>query len=200
MKWFSYKAGPTPDTLEEDLLAAATSTGDVELLRYNAAEKGLNVFKNLNLNPRRALCLSLDWSSRNAKGQAAKADPKLIVSQSDGTLAYLPSIDGFENESTSTLSAPELAEGEDDEDDEDLVASFNTLNNSKAWTDAGKSQPRGLETWKAHNNEAWIAAWDCWTNGTVAWSGADDLTLKGWDVRTPVRRTGRDPTFVTRKG
>lgn len=36
---------------------------------------------------------------------------------------------------------------------------------------ASGTVPHGLETWRAHDFEAWIAAWDCWTDGVVAWSG-----------------------------
>lgn len=32
--------------------------------------------------------------------------------------------------------------------------------------------PQDYEVWHAHDYEAWITAWDCWSDGTIAWSGA----------------------------
>lgn len=29
----------------------------------------------------------------------------------------------------------------------------------------------GMDVWKAHDYEAWICAWDCWSDGDIAWSG-----------------------------
>lgn len=50
----------------------------------------------------------------------------------------------------------------------------------------GTGVTAGIETWKAHDYEAWIAAFDSWSpNGQIIWSGGDDLTLKGWDLRLP---------------
>lgn len=40
------------------------------------------------------------------------------------------------------------------------------------------------QSWKAHDYEPWITAWDRWQSNTV-WSGGDDLRLKCWDVRAP---------------
>lgn len=40
-----------------------------------------------------------------------------------------------------------------------------------------------ITTWKAHDYEAWTAAYDCWSAGNVVWSGGDDLCLRGWDLR-----------------
>ena len=62
------------------------------------------------------------------------------------------------------------------------------------------STPRGMETWEAHGYEAWIAAWDAFQPGTIAWSGGDDLTLRGWDMRTPIEDGVRQPTFACTKG
>lgn len=40
---------------------------------------------------------------------------------------------------------------------------------------ASLSAPVGLDShlsvWSAHDYEAWITAWDCWSNGSVIWSG-----------------------------
>ncbi|EJU02361.1 WD40 repeat-like protein [Dacryopinax primogenitus] len=55
----------------------------------------------------------------------------------------------------------------------------------------------GLElvgVWKAHEHEAWVVAWGAAEQG-VLYSGSDDLTLKGWDLRAGTE----SPTFVTRR-
>lgn len=61
------------------------------------------------------------------------------------------------------------------------------------------SSTPAVETWKAHDYEAWTVAYDCWSNGRVAWSGGDDLCLKGWDVRTPCIDNVRTPTFTQKR-
>ncbi|KAG6336578.1 hypothetical protein ID866_2516 [Astraeus odoratus] len=48
--------------------------------------------------------------------------------------------------------------------------------------------------WHAHNYEPWAAAWNYWESSTV-YSGGDDLTLKGWDVRQPLS----SPIFVNKR-
>lgn len=49
-----------------------------------------------------------------------------------------------------------------------------------------------VRSWKAHEFETWIAAFDNW-NPNLVYSGADDALLKGWDVRAPVA-----PAFINR--
>ena len=59
--------------------------------------------------------------------------------------------------------------------------------------------PVTTSAWRAHEYvpgadiEVWIAAFDQWQPSTV-WTGGDDCTLKGWDLRA----LGR-PTFVSRR-
>ncbi|UZJ51327.1 hypothetical protein CBS101457_000647 [Exobasidium rhododendri] len=56
-----------------------------------------------------------------------------------------------------------------------------------------------IQTWKAHDYEAWTTAYDCWSDGNIVWSGGDDLTLKGWDLRTSCADGHRIPTFSSKK-
>lgn len=56
-----------------------------------------------------------------------------------------------------------------------------------------------IETWKAHDFEAWTTAFDCWSQGNVLWSGGDDLCLKGWDLRTHCQDGERSPIFTVKK-
>ncbi|KDN39386.1 hypothetical protein K437DRAFT_228024 [Tilletiaria anomala UBC 951] len=219
MKWFSI--GSTPGSLEQDILSVATATGCVDMFKLLGSQQSMSLKKDSSwyINPRKSLCLSLDWSNRRQnRVQSTLQDQKLIVSQSDGTLAFLPSVLRCLNGDASpqtVLTREEKKnfigqgrewsgdEEEDGNEDADQAQAHALLNDPAQWEQQGNGQnsyPAGLETWKAHDNEAWIAAWDCWSHGTVAWSGADDLTLKGWDMRTPNRRTGRKPTFITRKG
>ncbi|KAG8930255.1 hypothetical protein FRC03_008769 [Tulasnella sp. 419] len=49
-------------------------------------------------------------------------------------------------------------------------------------------------TWKAHDYEPWIAAWDYWSPN-IAYSGGDDCRLKGWDIRLD----GSGPIFDNKR-
>lgn len=105
------------------MLGIADATGYLSL--YQLGED-LALTKNAawRMNDEKALCLSLDWSDRTKTGAS---DASVIVSQSNGTLATVPSLH--------------------------------------------RAEPHGIETWHAHDYEAWIAAWDCWGDANVAWSG-----------------------------
>lgn len=50
-----------------------------------------------------------------------------------------------------------------------------------------------LKRWQGHEYEAWIAAFNYWEPSLV-FSGGDDCTMKGWDIRTRLDT----PTFVNR--
>lgn len=50
------------------------------------------------------------------------------------------------------------------------------------------------EQWHGHDLEAWIAGFDYW-NTNIVYSGADDCTFKGWDLRAGART----PTFIYKR-
>lgn len=137
---------------------------------------------DLHLSPRQALCLSLDWSDRVGGSVGGYVgypdaaytsnDTSLIVSQSDGTLAYLPSLEAaldpkivLLNEDNDEQKSTIQGDDDSDEVDPDIIEAHSARN--AQW----EHKPRGLETWHAHDYETWIAAWDCWSGGTIAWSG-----------------------------
>ncbi|KAI8097486.1 WD40-repeat-containing domain protein [Halteromyces radiatus] len=57
-----------------------------------------------------------------------------------------------------------------------------------------------MESWHAHDLEAWIAAFDYWDPHRI-YSGADDMIFKGWDTRmgveTPIFSNRRHEMGVT---
>ncbi|KAJ9478182.1 Diphthine methyltransferase [Pseudozyma hubeiensis] len=223
MKWSLTKA----DDETRRILGVANAKGQVTVHRLqDGTSKGssrarLSPLGELHFNDRNALCLSLDFSDRKG-GHAGgydmnnlTADTAMIVSQSDGSLAYLPSLEAALSSTTTTVNdnATEMAQSsihnrtdEDNQDDDDdewertsederlasLQIAHSTLNSSHP------NKPRGLVTWAAHDFEAWIAAFDCF-NPTTVWSGGDDLTLKGWDVRSVSSTTPTSPTFACTK-
>ncbi|GAC96222.1 hypothetical protein PHSY_003802 [Pseudozyma hubeiensis SY62] len=222
MKWSLSK----PDDGIRRILGVANAKGQVTVHRlrsdsYKTSSKAtLSPLGELHFNDRNVLCLSLDFSDRKG-GHAGgydmsnlTADTAMIVSQSDGSLAYLPSLEAALSSTITMVDdiATEIAqtsihnrtdEGNEDDDDEwdrtsederlaSLQTAHSTLNSSYP------SKPRGLVTWAAHDFEAWIAAFDCF-NPTTVWSGGDDLTLKGWDLRSVSSTTPTTPTFACTK-
>lgn len=212
-KWTLAAAGQTS---RHGLLGVVDATGHLTIHSLQAEDRpsGSNSWQlrqtaDLPLNPRQALALSLDWSDRihqypshSAAGQSSKvSNAALIVSQSDGSLVYLPSIEAAITGDEAKVPARQTNQEDeddiqDDDDDDDDDGTAVGASPSQHW----EAKPVGLESWHAHDHEAWIAAFDTFSGGQVAWSGSDDLTMKGWDMRTPIRSNGqRQPTFVNRR-
>lgn len=116
-------ASDAPTAMGYGVLGLADATGHVRLYKLRDTKR-FAPLAAWPMNSDAALCLSLDVSDRT---QPDASDARVLVSQSNGTLAMVPS-----------MHTP---------------------------------QPEGLETWEAHGYEAWIAAWDAHSPGTVAWSG-----------------------------
>lgn len=224
MKWSLTKTGDGPDARR--ILGVANAKGQLTLHRLQNSSSGrtslskLSILGELQFNNRNALCLSLDFSDR-AGGHAGgydlanlTADTSVIVSQSDGSLAYLPSLETALSsmtvdveDITSDLASTSVHKNTSDENaDEDndwdrtsederlasLQHTHSRLNSSFT------RKPRGLTTWAAHDFEAWIAGFDCF-NPTSVWSGGDDLTLKCWDLRSASPCRIPRPSFTCTK-
>ncbi|KAH8927263.1 WD40 repeat-like protein [Atractiella rhizophila] len=72
-----------------------------------------------------------------------------------------------------------------------LIASLSDGN--IACLEPAESSYRISESWKTHDFEPWIVAWDYWQEGYF-WTGGDDCCLKAWDIRQ-----GNTPVWVNRK-
>lgn len=199
----------------QGLLAVADAQGHVTLHQLLGAEQAsslrhpwrLEQVADLEINPSKALCLSLDWSDRArhypsshlSTGATSGSDASLVVSQSDGSLAWLPSVEmavtGSQPAGTHGMVKDRMEADKEDEESEDNHDGDEDNVRFAPWPAA----PHGLQRWHAHDHEAWIAAFSPHSSGQILWSGGDDLALKGWDVRTPLRGGKRQPTFVNRK-
>ncbi|SCV68666.1 BQ2448_787 [Microbotryum intermedium] len=135
-------------------LAIADAKGHVQLHAFDSDTNRLSHLETLSCTSESTLCLSLDWSTRNAR----KGPADLVVSLSSGEICTLAAT----QDSSSTTDAP--------------------------------SGLQVLDTWQAHDYEAWIAAFDGWEPNTV-WTGGDDLKFKGWDLRQGCA----SPTFVNKR-
>ncbi|KAE8257625.1 hypothetical protein A4X13_0g2226 [Tilletia indica] len=220
LKWSTFPSlfspSPSSQNPNSSTLALADARGSIHF--YSLLPPQNNINKNrlahraqLRLNPHDVLCLSLDWSDRRGGGVGittpANDSTSLIVSQSDGTLVHLPHLEREfrpqEEEEEDILPQKRAEDAEEDEgDEEDEMDEDDPLapyQSSREW----EHRPRqgGMEVWRAHEHEAWIAAWDCWSSGTVAWSGGDDCKLVGWDMRTPIGPDRkRSPIFSVSRG
>ncbi|SNX83148.1 uncharacterized protein MEPE_01854 [Melanopsichium pennsylvanicum] len=226
MKWSLTKAAGKAELRRT--LGVANAQGQITLHRLYGSEKAskLQSIGELQFNNRTALCLSLDFSDRRGghiggyNMSTPDVDTSLIVSQSDGSLAYLPSLElalantcaSSVDDVTSSLAETSIhkhthssAETEAPDDDWDRTSQDERdsalLSKHLDLNSIHPIKPRGLITWAAHEFESWICAFDCFSPTTTAWSGGDDLTLKGWDLRTPLSSptTIPNPTFVCKK-
>lgn len=191
-------------TRDGNTLGVADAMGCVSLLRVGERGKaGMDAestsTSTLRMNAKRALCLSLDFSGRVIHTQ----DQRLVVSQSDGSLAFVPSLEaarcGDEGGAAVAWSGLRGDGGEDSEqkdDDSDDADDDDRDEAPHATSSPTHATPPGLETWRAHGHEAWIAAFDPFSHGRLIWSGGDDLALKGWDVRTRLHSHTRQATFT----
>ncbi|CAO1628318.1 unnamed protein product [Parajaminaea phylloscopi] len=209
-KWTLANVGPQGSSFLRGLLGVADAAGHVTIHGLQK-DKALRPLADFTFNPHKALCLSLDWSDRRSQYPPSTAstrmgteDASLIVSQSDGKLAWLPSIAAAMANDPSRLprQAPDTVGSDDDASGlvDASSSSSDDESDPQAVQQTWENKPIGLETWHAHDHEAWIAAFDAFSDGKICWSGGDDLALKGWDTRTPVRRGRRDPTFTNRRG
>ncbi|TKY87132.1 hypothetical protein EX895_003809 [Sporisorium graminicola] len=206
------------------VLGVANAKGQITLHRLQqsvGAKVGskLQPLGELQFNNRNALCLSLDFSDRTGGHVGGydmadlARDTSMIVSQSDGSLAYLPSLEAALSSSSTTLPAEDIASelartsihkggpaSDEQEDDWDRTSEDERQASLEAAHTALNSgfpaRPHGLTAWAAHDFEAWIAGFDCF-HPTTVWSGGDDLSLKGWDVRSPSHPPR--PTFTCSK-
>lgn len=75
-----------------------------------------------------------------------------------------------------------------------MIASQSDGHLSHYALDASSNSLSIVSSWKAHNFEAWVAAFDAW-NPSIVYSGGDDTLFKGWDLRAPVSA----PTFTSKR-
>ena len=225
MKWSLTK--PSGSDGNRRTLGVANAKGQITLHRLQQGEgKGkeakLQSLGELQFNNRNALCLSLDFSDRKGgyvggyDESNLATDTSIIVSQSDGSLAFLPSVelalsstptcvDDVTTSLAETSIHKDSANSDDDDEEDDWDRTSEDERNAALTTahltlnSPFPSKPPGLTTWAAHDFEAWICAFDCYTPTTI-WSGGDDLTLKGWDIRTPPTPSSiPTPTFTCTK-
>ncbi|KAK0535805.1 hypothetical protein OC834_001399 [Tilletia horrida] len=179
-------SGSEPAQHHQGTLALADARGSIHLYRlhsHSSSKLGLSHCHQLRLNPHNVLCLSLDWSDRLTPGSCSRssvgASPSLIVSQSDGTLVHLPhlGVGGVPSPAASSSSSTEDTEGEEEEEEEEEELdeedplypyyhhtseqdSCPSTGPSPSWEHRPRREEQGMEVWRAHGHEAWIAAGD----------------------------------------
>lgn len=180
------------------LLGVADASGHVSFhsLEHESADSSWRLprLAKLPFNDHKALCLSLDWSDRishyppSAAAAAQVQDASLVVSQSDGSLAWLPSVAAAVSADEATLKRsmvtrfPREAKDDDEEESEDEEEDEAVAKPPLDWPE----KPIGLETWHAHDHEAWIAAFDAHSDGRIIWSGELERVLAWKSASNPI--------------
>ncbi|GAA6036860.1 hypothetical protein JCM8097_006318 [Rhodosporidiobolus ruineniae] len=187
--------GESDDEEEEGTGASPTVTRYGRCLLYEVDSEGKNLQEKQRFDG--PAILDMKWSPRpwNGKETLAIADAKGHVqlhglNEETNQLSPLQTID-CADESTLCLSLDWSTRRAATPDPASIIVS---LSSGSICTLGGESSFEVTSTWHAHDFEPWIAAFDAWEPSTV-WTGGDDLTLKGWDLRQGCDR----PTFVNKR-
>ncbi|KAI5478338.1 WD repeat protein [Pseudohyphozyma bogoriensis] len=175
-------APPTPAEEEDGESKTPVVTRFGRCLMYEIDESG----KQLNEIQRfeGPAILDMKWSTRwNNQTTLAIADAKGHIQlqkwDSDNNRLLPPMSLSIADESTLCLSL----DWSDRRGVSGPAAMVVSMSDGNLCTLGGETELEVVDTWKAHDFEPWIAAFDCW-NPNVVWSGGDDCKMKGWDLRT----------------
>lgn len=154
----------------ESSFAVAYEDGSVRLYSVSddAKQHKMKELSTVQVSHNNALCLSLDWNTR----RVGLPNPP----------------PGDENDEEETNEYDEYDDYEQERVDTPAKAVTSLSDGSVAVLDVDYSAADASQClsvrhhWKAHDMEAWIAAFDYW-NPKIVYSGSDDTLFKQWDLR-----------------